>query len=883
MIDDKRKKEELSEEIEELRSEKMELERRIADRRKAERSVKVFKIIADKASYGISICSLDGKISYVNKAFADMHEYSQEELIGKDVFFLHPAEEHEAVDKVFMRLKQEGSVAAVEMMHKRKDGTVFPMMMNATVIKNEQGKDLFFSKTVVDISDRKEAEKALKESEEKWVSLVRNAPGFIIIADRDGTIQFINRTVTGFTVGETIGTSIYDYVQPEYHELARSTIEYVFRTGQPSSYESEVGSPGRTVWYDTQVGPLRRDDSIDAVTLIATDITERKESEKALQESEQKYRLIMENARDLICVMKLNGAITYASPSHSQLGYTKEDLVGRSGFDLVPLDDRIKLLPVLERYARVILRGAIKERLREAVERLEFKIIDKKGNLHDMESTASLIKSPTGKGYDILLLSRDVTERKRHAEVLKESEERFRTIFENATDGIVLAEAETKKFGSANKVFCEMIGYSPEEIKKMKVTDIHPKESLPYVLGEFEKQMKKEKTLAKDIPVKRKDGSVFFADVNSNPVVISGKEYLMGIFRDVTERKETKDSLQESEQKFRAIFDNANDGICLADIGSRKLFVANKRICQMMGYSGEEFKGLKVEDIHPDEARAFAMDQFRRSSLGEITKNEDTPLKRKDGSVFYADINTSLVTLGGKKYLLGIFRDITENKYMEETLRKSEILYRTIFENTGTAAVIVEGDMKISVMNDEFLKLSGYSEKEIEGWESILSFVKDENREKVKEYHRLRRIDPEAAPRNYEIKVVTKRGKVRDVYMTVAIIPDTEKSLASFLDVTELKRSETELKKQKELLDNTNKALEHKLGELQAAVKHIKKLEGIVPICANCKKMLAEGRDPKNPKAWVTLEEYISARTDASFSHGLCPDCIRKLYGDRQK
>ena len=881
--DERKKREELHAEIRALRDEKVDLERRISDRRQAERSIRLFKTVTDNANYGVSICSLDGKISYINKAFADMHGYSQDELIDKDLFFLHPKEEMQAMDEVLVRLRKQGSITAVETLHKKKDGTFFPMIMNASVIKNNQGKDLFLSTIVVDIAEHKEAEKALKESEEKWVSLVQNAPSIIIIADRDGKIQFINAHDPGYKPENIIGNNIYEYILPEYHDIARSKIEYVFETGQTANYESMVARPDKTIWYDTQVGPLKKDEEIVAVTLIATEITERKKAEKALQESEQKYRLITENARDFICIMKLNGAYTFLSPSHRLLGYTNEELIGKSGFDLLHMNDKIRLLPLLEKYARLVLKGTTMENMRDAVEHLEFRVVDKSGNWHDMESTASLVRSLSGKGYDVLLISRDVTERKRSAEALRESEARFRTIFDNATDGIVLADIKTKKIATANKIFCKMLGYNLEEVKRLTVKDVHPKDAFADVIKQFEKQIRKEITLAPELPVKRKDGSIFFADVSARPVTVSGQECLMGIFRDTTERKQAKEALEESEEKLRSIFDNANDGICLADLEEKKIFMANKMLCRMMGYTEEELKALKIENMYPEEERAFSMDQLKRAWAGEVTRAKEIPVERKDGSTFYSDINCSVITLGGKKYLIGIFRDMTESKYLEEALRNSETLYRTIFENTGTSAVIIEGDMTVLMANDEFVKFSGYSRKEVQDWGSFLKFIKSDQQEKMKEFHRLRRIDPEAAPRNYELQVVNKRGRVKDVYITVAIIPGTDRSLASFTDITEMKRNETELNKQKELLDNTNKALEHKLSELQEAMKHIKKLEGIVPICANCKKMLTEGGNPKSPNAWVSLEEYISERTDASFSHGLCPECIKKMYGDRLK
>jgi len=140
----------------------------------------------------------------------------------------------------------------------------------------------------------------------------------------------------------------------------------------------------------------------------------------------------------------------------------------------------------------------------------------------------------------------------------------------------------------------------------------------------------------------------------------------------------------------------------------------------------------------------------------------------------------------------------TEGKRAEEALRQSEEKYRTIFENTGTATVIINGDTTISLMNSEFEELSGYSKGEVEEKKSWTEFVLKEDLEKLMEYHRLRRIDRGVAPRNYETRLIDRWGNVRDVIVTVSLIPGTSKSVASVLDITEEKQAEEELCKSEE-------------------------------------------------------------------------------------
>jgi PAS domain S-box-containing protein/putative nucleotidyltransferase with HDIG domain len=147
-----------------------------------------------------------------------------------------------------------------------------------------------------------------------------------------------------------------------------------------------------------------------------------------------------------------------------------------------------------------------------------------------------------------------IQHRRTEAEI-RDSETRFRTIFDSANDGMLLADMEGNKFHSGNAAICRMLGYSQEEIKNLGVTDIHPEKDVPHVIEQFEKQTRKEIAIAQSLPVKRKDGSVFYADINSAPVEISGKRYLLGIFRDITERKRAEGQLQKSLQQTKKVLE----------------------------------------------------------------------------------------------------------------------------------------------------------------------------------------------------------------------------------------------------------------------------------------------------------------------------------------
>ncbi|GAF77060.1 unnamed protein product, partial [marine sediment metagenome] len=177
---------------------------------------------------------------------------------------------------------------------------------------------------------------------------------------------------------------------------------------------------------------------------------------------------------------------------------------------------------------------------------------------------------------------------------------------------------------------------------------------------------------------------------------------------------------------------------------------------------------------------------------------------RKDGTRKHVETSVSLIkdSEGQRKGFRGIVRDVTDRKLAETALQESEARYRSVFENTGTATVIVEEDMTISTANTEYEKLSGYSREELEGKMRWTQFIVKEDLERMKGYHVKRRENERSAPTEYEFRLVDRQGNKKDIFLKTGMIPGTKRSVASLTDITSLKQAESALLESEERYRN---------------------------------------------------------------------------------
>jgi len=251
--------------------------------------------------------------------------------------------------------------------------------------------------------------------------------------------------------------------------------------------------------------------------------------------------------------------------------------------------------------------------------------------------------------------------------------------------------------------------------------------------------------------------------------------------------------LKKREQKYHLLFKEARDGKVIIDAKTGFIIDCNPEFERQTGRKLKQLKQLKIWEIRSSKDVETAKEIFLKAKKKKIINPVEHKFQQPDGRIIPIEFTSKQVVINNKICLQSITRDITERKRIEETLKISEAKYRTIFESNSTALVILEDDTTISLANKMFEKLSGFSKQEIENKKTWTEFVVEEDLERMIEQHRLRRKNHTKAFKNYEFRFKDRHGKIKNIYLTIDIIPGTNKNVASFLDITDKKQKEEKI------------------------------------------------------------------------------------------
>ncbi|MFA6636226.1 MAG: PAS domain S-box protein [Candidatus Omnitrophota bacterium] len=605
---------------------------------------------------------------------------------------------------------------------------------------------------------------------------------------------------------------------------------------------------------------------------VNVDISKRKEMEDEIKHMNVFLDSIIENMPNMIFLKKADDLsfVKFNRAGEELLGYKREELLGKTDHDIFPKEQA----DFFEKKDREALSGSGEVDISKEPINTRYK------GSRILHTQKVPIRNEKGEAVFLMGVSEDITEKVRSEDELHKQWGLLSNLMDNIPFFVFWKDRESVYLG-CNKAFAEVSGVGdPASIVGKTDYDLTWKKEESDFFRKIDREVMErgEPVLNIEEPQLQADGKeaivltskVPLRDINGN---ITG---ILGIYTDITERKEKELRLK----LFKDLMDQSSDSLFLINGDTGFFLDVNAQVSSSLGYSREELLKMGVMDIET----AFSCEEELKTFIAELKIAGSLVFRgehrKKGGGTFQVEVNLKYVEMEQNRYIIAVARDITERMEFELQLRDSEEKYRTIFANTGTMMAIVNGERYIKMANSRFQRFFGFDPETSDRAIRMDDIVHEDDLNEVKNYHRLRRIDPESAPSSYEVKMKDSSGKPRVTHVTVAMIPGTDMSVLSFLDFTDIKEKEIELEKQSDILNSTNKALEHKVAELNDALGHIKRLEGLVPICSSCKKIMKTGSDPKKTESWVNIEKYISDRTEASFTHGLCPDCIGKLYGD---
>lgn len=497
---------------------------------------------------------------------------------------------------------------------------------------------------------------------ELFFEMVENARDGINIT-QDGVFRYVNKAfcdMIGYTREELCCMIASDLLpEREKERMTRQHSDRMLGIGNYGlDYTTLLHKNGAEVTIEFNVSPITYEGK-NASFISIRDITERQQMQQKLEQSEQKYRNLVENAHDGIIITQFGNFKFVNKAFCNMVEYTEEELIESPFLKVVAEEDRDRLVE----FHRLRMSGEKHQMIYEA------QGITKSGKTKYFEINTSYIDYNGHPATFIIL--RDHTEHKALEETLKASEKKYKRLFEAESDAIFLIDKETGRILDANPAATQIYGYSHEEFISLKNTDISA-----------EPEKTKEAT-ANDhhfVPIryhKKKDGAPFAVEISAGVTDLEGRQVHIITARDITQRLRMQNELSESEKKYRTLIEKSLDGIVISQDG--KVVMVNKAFAEMMGYSVEEcMQSFGIDSIAPEDRDRVMQIHYSRMK-GELgDKRYNASMICKNGEKVTAEFNSTSIEIDGKIASFITTRDITQQLKMQEAIEKSERKFREL-------------------------------------------------------------------------------------------------------------------------------------------------------------------------------------------------------------
>ncbi|MGB8951705.1 MAG: PAS domain S-box protein [Candidatus Aminicenantales bacterium] len=715
----------------------------------------IFRLLAQNAQHGIYILSNEGFV-YVNKAFEKLTGYTSRELYGKKFHFadlVHPEDQELIIDRPAAREKRKAFPSAHEFRIVSKEGAEKIVKVNTFPLSGGKNRVLGI---IRDVTERKKAEEALREDEERIKSLYESPTIGLYRTSPDGRILLANSALV-----RMLGYASFDELSQR--DLSKEGFDSLYPR---SSFQEKIEKEGEVKEYETAW--KRKDGSVIFIQESAKairdsygqilyyegaveDITEKKRAEELIKKRHAQLELILHIQSEIPIDMDMETILTRAAESIGQsfghykvsvnlfdpetdeivylLGWNKtgfdirrghrqklgQGLIGRAAqlkksivandvsqepgyFALIPQTKSELIIPLL-----------VKDRLVGVLD-----LQDDRLNAFS-EDIVSVLQSIANYIAHIIHEKKEEEDLRKERDKVKKEKAYLDRLLDSAQEAIVVADNEGKVL-RINPQFTNIFGFAAEEILGKSPDRLIASADYYEEARSLTERAEKGEELAVETVRRHKDGSSIHVSLLISSIKVNGTlEAIYVIYRDITARKQAEEKLIKNEMLYRALFEHSNDAVFLLNLEGGHIR-ANKKAMDMLGYTMEEILTKSVKDTVAPYEYPDAEDKLKGLIAGKSFPAYERIFRKKDGTEFPVEINVALICDPENRPLLiqSIVRDITERKRAEEALRKSEERFRLLAQNAQDIICRYEyiPQRRFAYVSPAATRITGYTPEE---------------------------------------------------------------------------------------------------------------------------------------------------------------------------
>ncbi len=620
-----------------------------------------YRDIFQKSRDGFVIVSPSGEIIDANDAYLEMLGYSLEELRAlPDFYSITPERWHrwEREEIWERRLLGRGYSGLYEKEYIRSDGTVFPVELQSYAVRDDSGGIDYLWGIARDITERKQRERELRESEARWRSYLENAPFGVFVADRQGRYVDVNPAacrMTGYSREELLSQHMTDMLPPGSREDALDHFGHLPERGTDVIEVPYRRADGEVRWWRVSATVLSEERFLG----FNEDVTDRKLAEDSLRRERDRMGGYLDVAGVMLVALDREGRVMLLNRRGCEiLGLEREEVLGRVWMD--------SFIPA--RY-REMVRGIFREVAAgggSMYDEVEMPVLTAEGDERLVRWRNNVLRGPDGEVTSILSSGEDITDQRRVETALRKSEQELRAVVHRSPVGIGITDSEGR-MADCNEALAAIVGYDRERVLEMGFEPLtHPEdlEAERALIGEVFRGERESYRIEKRYL--HADGGEVWVDLVGSLVRDEAGEPRLGFafVQDVTDRKLYKERLEESEAKYRALVMQSADCLILHDLDGTIVDV-NESACGKYGYSREELVGMRISDLDPRydeivETSGSLESVPRGRSVVFETRHVD-----RGGTEFPVEVRLGSIEYGGRTLIQGLVRDITERMRAE--------------------------------------------------------------------------------------------------------------------------------------------------------------------------------------------------------------------------